>query len=314
MGADLIQGKKGSGKSKLAVMLIKEHLLKGRLVATNLDLRLEHLLPPDSRSYALRVPDKPTVDDLRAIGSGNNGDRYNEDHDGLLVLDELATWLNARTFGDKTRQPVLDWFAHSRKHGWGTLLLCQDLVQIDKQAREAHVDYVTRCTRMDRMRIPFVGNILALLFGPRAGYLPKTHIATRRLGLDPKGLTAQTWWYVTGGVEKGYDTLQIFSDAYPHGTFCYLSPWHLVGRHQAPKPSLLQRLRDWFDARPERLPARPKLPIVARIMTLPPDERLRHVARLDRLGLLRPAPPALRSGAGGAGEAGLDLSKEHLRT
>lgn len=314
MGADLIQGKKGSGKSKLAVMQIKAHLLKGRLVATNLDLKLEKLLPPHSRAYALRVPDKPCVEDLHAIGSGNNGDRYNEDHDGLLVLDELATWLNARTFGDKQRQPVLDWFAHSRKHGWGTLLLCQDLVQIDKQAREAHVDYVTRCLRMDRMRIPVVGGLIALLFGEKAGYLPKTHIATRRLGLDPKGLMAQRWWYTDGGVQNGYDTLQIFSDSYPHGTFCYLSPWHLVGRFQPEPLNPWQRFKAWLSAPRPSLPARPKLPIVARIMALPPDERLRHVSRLDRLGLLRPAPGALRSGAQGAGEAGLDLSKEHLRT
>lgn len=178
MSADLIQGKKGSGKSKLAVMLMREHLLKGRLVATNLDLFMDKLMPPMSKSVAIRVPDKPSVHDLRALGSGNNGDRYNEDHDGLLVLDELATWLNARTFGDKERQPVLDWLVHSRKLGWGTKLICQDVIQIDKQARESQVEYVTRCIRLDRMRVPLVGGALAALLGPEAGYLPRMHIAT----------------------------------------------------------------------------------------------------------------------------------------
>lgn len=306
MSADLIQGKKGSGKSKLAVMLMREHLSKGRLVATNLDLFLDKLMPPDSKAFAIRIPDKPTALDLEALGSGNNGDRYNEDHNGMLVLDELATWLNARTFGDKARQPVLDWLTHSRKHGWATYFICQDVVQIDKQARESQVEYVTRCTRVDRMRVPFVGGALAALFGPSWGYLPRMHIATRRLGLDPKGLTAQTWWYRDGGVQDGYDTLQIFSDTYPHGTFCYLSAWHLVGRHQPPRRNLFQRLRDWF-AQPACKPAAPvlpKLPIVTRIMALPADERLRHVQRLERLGLLRRTPAPCVSGAPGAGEAG----------
>lgn len=305
MSADLIQGKKGSGKSKLSVMLMRDHLLKGRLVATNLDLFLDKLMPSDSRAYAIRIPDKPSISDLELLGSGNNGDRYNEDHDGLLVLDELATWLNARTFGDKDRQPVLDWLVHSRKHGWGTKLICQDLVQIDKQARESQVEYVTRCIRMDRMRIPLVGGIIAALFGPEAGYLPRMHIATRRLGLDPKGLTAQTWYYRDGGVQAGYDTLQIFRNDYPHGAHCLLSAWHLVGRHQPPKKTLIQRVREFFkgSARPPVV-GRPKLPIVRSLMALAPDERIRHVQRLERLGLLAGVPGPLRSGGPGAAAGG----------
>lgn len=303
MSADLIQGKKGSGKSKLCVMLMRDHMLKGRLVATNLDLFLDKLMPPMSRATAIRVPDKPSALDLEALGSGNNGDRYNEDHDGLLCLDELATWLNARTFADKGRQAVLDWLVHSRKHGWGTKLICQDLVQIDKQARESQVEYVTRCIRMDRMRIPLFGSILSALFGPDAGYLPKMHIATRRLGLDPKGLTAQTWWYRDGGVQDGYDTLQIFREDYPHGTHSLLSAWHLVGRHMPQKRSFVERVRAWLKgetAAPKPSP-RPKLPIVARIMALDPDRAVAHIRRLEGKGLLRQAPvPSRRGGAGAA--------------
>ena len=302
MSADLIQGKKGSGKSKLAVMLIREHLMNGRLVATNLDLFLDKLMPPQSKAVALRIPDKPGIHDLISIGSGNNGDRYNEDDDGLLVLDELATWLNARTFGDKDRQPVLDWLVHSRKHGWGTKLICQDLIQIDKQARESQVEYVTRCIRMDRMRLPLVGGIISMLFGPKAGYLPRMHIATRRLGLDPKGLTAQTWYYKDGGVQQGYDTLQIFQNDYPHGTHSLLSAWHLVGRFQEQPVSFLQRVIRWFKGEPKRKAANmpPKLPIVQSLMHLPPDERFRHLQRLERLGLLSGAPAPMRSVGAGA--------------
>lgn len=306
MSADLIQGKKGSGKSKLAVMLIREHLLEDRLVATNLDLFLDKLMPPMSRAYALRIPDKPCSADLVAIGSGNNGDRYNEDHDGLLVLDELATWLNARTFADKDRGAVMDWLVHSRKLGWGTKLICQDLVQIDKQARESQVEYVTRCIRMDRMRIPVVGSLIAMLFGEKAAYMLRMHIATRRLGLDPKGLVAQKWWYRDGGVQDGYDTLQVFQHDYPHGTHCLLSAWHLVGRFMPEQKTFFQRVRDWFTGPTPRAAVnrRPKLPIVASVMALPPDERIKHVRRLDRLGLLAVVPAPVRSAGAGTAAGG----------
>jgi hypothetical protein len=288
MGADLIQGKKGSGKSKLAVMHIRDHLAQGRLVATNLDLFLEKLMPPMSKATAIRIPDKPKAFDLECLGSGNNGDRYNEEHDGLMVLDELATWLNARTFADKERGPVMDYFVHSRKWGWGTVMICQDMVQIDKQVRESQVDYVTRCTRLDRMRVPFIGGLLAALFGQKAGYLPRVHIANRRLGCDPKGLKAQGWWYLDGGVQQGYDTLQIFQTNYPHGAHSLLSAWHLVGRFMSPPQPWWKRLAAWYCSVPaKRAPGSTKLPIVEAIARcLPPSERLRHIRRLERRGLL----------------------------
>mgnify|MGYP000019862554 CR=1 FL=1 len=293
MSADLIQGKKGSGKSKLAVMWMREHLLAGRRVATNLDLNLEKLLPPMSKATAIRIPDKPTAFDLAALGSGNNGDRYNEEHDGLMVLDELALWLNARTFQDKERGPVMDYFVHSRKHGWGTAFICQDLVQVDKQVRESQVEYVTRCTRLDRVRIPMIGGIIALLCGDKAAELPKIHKATRRLGVDPRGMVARAYWYRDGGVQAGYDTLQIFCASYPHGAHSLLSPWHTIGRFLPPPVSLFQRLKlaalAFVGTSRRDAPTGAKLPIVASIMaTLPPAERFRHVARLERLGLLRP--------------------------
>lgn len=286
MGADLLQGKKGSGKSKLAVMLMREHLLAGRRVATNLDLRLEKLLPSESRASAVRLPDKPSVFDLEAIGSGTRvgGDRYNEDDDGLMVLDELATWMNARTFADARRQGVLDWLVHSRKHNWGTLLICQDINQIDKQVRTSHVDYVTRCLKLDRVRIPLVGGLLQALFGKRFGYLPRGHVATRRLGVDPMGLKADSWLYTDGGVQEGYDTLQIFRDDYPHGSFSYLSPWHLVGRFQPEKVSGWKRLVQWFTSAPRRRPVavKPKLPAVLLASQLPPGEAVKLAARYAR--------------------------------
>lgn len=271
MGADLIQGKKGSGKSKLAVMQMRDHLAQGLMVATNLDLYLDKLMPPMSKATALRIPDKPTLQDLQLVGCGNIGDRYNEERDGLMVLDELATWLNARTFADRTRQGVLDWLVHSRKLGWSTVLICQDLQQIDKQVRESQVDYVTRCVRLDRVRIPVIGGIIQAIFGKKAGLLPKMHIATRRLGADRNGLIAGTDVYRDGGVQAGYDTLQIFREDYEHGVHSLLSAWHLVGRHLPPRVPWWKRLLAPA-ARPRPHALKPRLRAVELASALPRDE------------------------------------------
>lgn len=287
MSADLIQGKKGGGKSKLAVMLIKAHLADGLQVATNLDLFLEKLMPPMSKATVLRIPDKPTSEHLRMCGIGNLRDRYAPEFDGLMVLDELATWMNARTYQDKDRMAVMDFLVHSRKRNWWTMLICQDLSQIDKQARESQVEYVTRCKAMHRFRIPFIGWLIAALFGPKAAYMPKFHRAARRMGVDPKGLVAQSWWYTTGGVQAGYDTLQEFQDNYEHGPHSLLSAWHLVGRFLPQRKPLLQQVREWFALPARPLPTSAKRPLVVKLQDwLPADERIRHARRLLRLNLL----------------------------
>jgi hypothetical protein len=133
------------------------------------------------------------------------------------------------------------------------------------------------------VRIPFVGNIIAALAGEKAAELPKAHVATRRLGTDPKGLQARKWWYRDGGVQEGYDTRQVFSNSYPHGAFSYLSPWHTHGRFAEPRLSFKQRAAKWLQG-PPRVQPKPKLPDVQAIMKLAPDVRIR----------LAPALPCFR--------------------
>lgn len=289
MSADLIQGKKGSGKSKLAVLWMQQALLDDRKCATNLDLFLDKLMPPMSKATAIRIPDKPKAADLEAVGYGSAGNRYDPDQDGILVLDELATWMNARTFADKERGPVMDWFVHSRKKNWQTVLICQDMIQIDKQARESQVEYVTRCLACNKMRVPIIGGVIAALFGRKAGYLPRMHLATRRLGSEAKGLKAETWWYRGAGVEAGYDTLQEFSENYEHGVHSLLSAWHLVGRYLPAPLTFKQRVRKRLEVvfpLPGERRLQPKRPVVQLIARLPAAERIGHVRRLVRSGFL----------------------------
>lgn len=266
----LVTGKKGNGKSLVCVGRIRDALLQGRPVATNLDIRVEHLLPHRLRNVRLyRLPDKPTRADLDALGHGNPDQQdgiYDEDRNGLIVLDELATWLNARTFGDRDRQPMLDWLVHSRKLGWDTYLIAQGPNQIDKQIREALVDYHVPCKRLDRMRVPFIGL-----------RLPKIHVAFVKYGVTPDAPISEKWWYRGRDLYRAYDTRQRFLSDYPHGLFSYLPPWHLVGWRSIP--------RWWEFWKPRRrVPLIRKHPLAIKLSKLPFDDRVKHWRRFNDLG------------------------------
>lgn len=263
----LVTGRKGNGKSLICVSRIREALLQGRPVATNLDLRLEHLLPHGMRkAQVYRLPDQPTRADLDAIGCGNpqTGHLVDESKNGLVVLDELATWLNARTFSDPKRQGVLDWLVHSRKLGWDTYLIAQSPNQIDKQVREALVEYHVICRRMDRIKIMGFG-------------LPRMHVGFVKYGMERDSITSEKWWYRGNDLFRAYDTRQKFSSLYAHGLYSYLPPWHLVG-WRAPLPWW----RRLFQPKPR--PIVKRHPLAELVAQLPPDERIRHWRRLEQAG------------------------------
>lgn len=295
MAIYLISGKLGSGKTLSSVGIIRDALLSGRKVATNLDLQLENLLPASrgrprrsdgvAKWYqplqAVRIPDKPTVEDLHLLGCGNES--MEETRNGVLVLDELASWLNSRTFNDKSRSPVLDWLIHSRKYGWDVYFICQNIEQIDKQVRTSLVEYLVTCRRLDRIKIPFIGKLIqAVSAGYLAGNLPKIHVAVVKYGTEQHAPVADRWVYRARELYAAYNTRQVFSDSYPHGTFTYLPPWHLKGWNQ---PTFRQRVAALLDGPPKPpVVHAPKRPLVALLSRLPESERLRHWRRLDSLG------------------------------
>lgn len=278
-----ISGKKGNGKSLVVVGRIRDALLAGRRVATNLDLYLEHLLPARARRVdVIRLPDKPTREDLVQLGQGSPD--VDEETYGVVVLDELATWLNARTYQDKNRAGVLDWLVHSRKWGWETYLIGQDINQVDKQIRTALIEYEVKCRRLDRIKIPFIGGLIrAGSGGLLKGNLPKMHVAT----VFYEGLKSDRWWYTGKELYKGYDTRQKFLEPSPEhaldwkcgseknrpvGSYSLLSPWHLVGRY-LPDP-WWRRILTWWRSSPRPAP-RPKPAALLKLMQLPPDARWR---------------------------------------
>ena len=277
-----VEGKLGTGKTKFCVWRAQEALMQGRRVASNVDLKPEILHPFGARSY-VRIPDKPTDFDLDSMGHGNP-ESYDEDKNGVLILDELGTWLNSRSFQDKTRAGLLDWLIHARKKGWDVYLIVQDANMIDRQVREALIEYQVRCLRMDKVRIPVVGHVTGL-FKTRWGYLPKFHLATARVGFAGGAIVAERWTFVGKALHAAYDTRQIFRSDYPHGAHSVLPPWDW-------KPQMLplERLKAWMAGKvrpePKKRPTGPKAPLVALIQRLPPDRRVEWLHRCRRAGLI----------------------------
>lgn len=265
-----VEGKLGTGKTKFCVWRAQDAIHAGRRVASNVDIAA-HLLNPSKPGRIIRVPDKPTGDDLMAIGHGNP-DSYDEEKNGVLILDELGTWLNSRSFQDPGRAAVLDWLIHARKYGWDVYLIVQDAAMIDRQVREALIEYQVRCMRMDRVRIPILGHLTGL-FKDRWAYLPKFHLATARVGTGPNAVVAERWQFVGTGLHSAYDTRQIFRSDYEHGTYSALLPWDFV---PPVKQSFFQsfRKRAVQPAFALKRAHKPKLSITSWLQRLPPDRRI----------------------------------------
>lgn len=284
-------GKKGTGKSKHAVITMRDRYFKrGRAVASNLDLDLKAMFGVRSKLSYVRIPDKPSEFDLLSVGHGNP-DSYDEEKNGAMVLDELGTWMNTRTFADKSRAGTLDYLAHARKHGWDCFYIMQDIQQVDKQLRESFIEQTVRHIRFDKVRIPFIGSLLSLLFTERAGYMPRFHVATSRLGTNPQDVVCDRLMFTGKDVEACYDTRQVFEAKYQHGAHSVLSPWHIEGRflEDAQMPAWKKFLRDLWakPARQKRTPVTAPDEAFARVVglcrTLPANEALAIMARYTRV-------------------------------
>jgi hypothetical protein len=294
-GVYSVEGKLGTGKTKFAVWRAKLGLLDGRRVASNVDLVLP-AITPRQRSTFIRVPDKPTAHDLEAIGLGYDGEKYDEDLFGILILDELGTWLNARSFQDKDRAGVLDWLIHARKKRWEVYLLVQNAGMIDKQVREALIEYECKCLRLDKVKIPVVGwliNDMAVAVGGRKlkrwGYLPKLHCVAARVGEGANKVLAERWFYRGTELHACYNTEQSFSSSYAHGAYTALPPWDWQpekGWFAKLKAKVVTKPRKVRAVDAQRPPLAPPPRVLQLLRTLPPEESLRHFRRLEGLGLV----------------------------
>lgn len=249
MAVYFVSGGLGSGKTLAAVGQLRQYAINKNQIAGNLDIFLEHFSDsPRSKVTYTRIPDRPTADDLYALGNANT--TYDEDNNGLLVLDELATWLNARAWNDKGRAALIDWFVHARKYGWDIIFLVQSIDAVDSQLVKLLMEYHVPMSNLAKINVPIVGGLGRTFRNSGKPFrLPKIHIG-RVMYKDL--VKADRWVFRARHLYKCYDTKQVISDNYQHGTFCQLSRWHLEGRY-LPAPigwrfilSLFWRIPLWF--------------------------------------------------------------------
>jgi hypothetical protein len=264
MGNWTVTGELGAGKTILSTGKIRQFLLDGKKVASNIDLFLEWMLPWHSKVTYTRVTDFPDEPELKALGIG--GDSPKESTFGLLALDELAMFLNARSWQKDGRDAFIIFQRHLRKRRWHTLFLAQDVDSIDKQARNALVERVVRAGRTDRVRLPLVGGILQFL--GFSGMRPQKHIGYVYYGksVGPHAKWTEKWEYSGNELYNAYNTEQEFQplitvkemingqefdvvkgywrewrtyggapqntfDVEIVGSYTVLSAWHLYGRY-----------------------------------------------------------------------------------
>lgn len=227
-----ITGKKGNGKSLVAVARIQEYLKAGYPVATNLDLDLKNLLGKGHKTArVIRLPDMVKGEHLEMLGYANLSP--DESKNGILVLDELATWLNSRSYKEAERQSLINWLVLARKLGWDCYYLVQEPNMCDKQVREGLFEHVVQCRRMDRLTIPVLNGLSKFFLGKKCS-LPRVHIGFVRYGDGgPSSLVVDRWVYRGDQFFTSYNTKQRFRADYPHGPFSYLPPWYTHGRYRA---------------------------------------------------------------------------------
>ncbi len=206
----IIQGVRGEGKTLCAVAKIREYLNRGCPVATNLDLFLDELLPDDNQSIVYRLPDRPRYEDLLVLPPAYDPKYKSEDKNGLIVLDELALWMNARSWKEKGRKELIEWLLLSRKDHWDLILLTQDHELIDKQVKNTLCDYLVQASRTDRRKIPFRGPVLEFMF--LSGNMPKFHLYDVYYGMTFNDARVEQWKYRGTDLYDGYDTNQRFND------------------------------------------------------------------------------------------------------
>lgn len=258
-----VTGRLGTGKTLVSVGVALQYLKRGRMVATNVDLYPEHFANKQDRSTRIyRLPDHPSSEDLKSLPPGNAtlvtgpdgslipGPNYDPSANSLLLLDELAQFLNTRSYSDKDRLKIISFLVLLRKRGWDAYFIVQHIDMVDKQIREALAQETGYCRDMSRIPIPVLGTLTRRLTG-RTLTFPKTFRVTFRDGYAQDGLKLESKTISSSAVRNCYNTAQCLDSNYVppwaikhHGTagpHMLLTPWHLVG-YKLPDPVPL-RLR-----------------------------------------------------------------------
>jgi hypothetical protein len=207
-----IEGVKRSGKTKYAIDLIHDYLKRGRKVATNLDIYLDKM--DVKNPHVIRLPDHMSSTHLKDLGCGypeleESDKNYDETKNGLVVIDELLTFLNSRSFKDKDRLQIVSWFVQMGKYGWDLVLIGQDFEGVDKQLRDTTIDQLINVkSGANYFGFGFLNSVVQRLFN--ALNVPKFSVARFYDG-KAKTRKAQGYqFYIKSWCHDWYNTAQKF--------------------------------------------------------------------------------------------------------
>jgi hypothetical protein len=286
MAVYAVTGDLGSGKSLITVGLMRDYGFAKKRIATNMNINPQNLWPDNNDNMPVRLSDFPSSKELWAMGKGSESP--DESTFGCLVLDELGASMNTRDWNDRDRKEIIKFFLHTRKLGWDVYLLVQHIDMLDKQIKNAVVEHLVVCKRLDRVKIPFIGSLLQI--AGFSGKFMKLHIASVKYGKSNYAPVVNRWYYTGHGILYPslftcYDTRQIFTDDSAPCTLLsskQLHQWYGEGARSTvghlinpPKKTLSE---------PPKLLSRPKHPLVEKIMKLPPEKRIHFFNRFEACG------------------------------
>jgi len=161
----LVDGTPGGGKTYAAMRFIADAVARGKVVATNCQLKpdwptrvakenpIRRVIPYAAarrgEQYLPRVFISEDLDELFRVRTPGSGEGR-----ALMVLDEAHRWMNSRMWNAQgtNRQQVIDWMTAHRHYGFDVVLLTQYVDMIDKQVRHL-IEYRTRVRNLKRERI-----------------------------------------------------------------------------------------------------------------------------------------------------------------
>lgn len=235
-----------TGKGLWVASQAQSALRAGQAVATNIDFNLDVLCSPKNRTRVWRVPDWPLRSDLDALPLGNPG-LYRDEHgqiqtrpgwsprnDGLLILDELGTFLESRNWQKNGRDEIISWFLQAGKFGWRRIFIAQGPKLIDSQIRSSCVEVYALVRDLESFVVPYIGGLLQSLGFD--GTMPAKVGVAARLGMSENSPQAWRDWVKKDRYFGTYNTNQVFHPdvGIPSGGgYWMLSAWELKGRYMS---------------------------------------------------------------------------------
>lgn len=154
---------------------------------------------------------------------------------------------------------------------------------IDKQVREALIEYQCKCVRLDKVKIPVIGGLIGL-FSKRLSYMPRMHFVTARVGSGSSSIVAERWYFRGDDLHSAYDTRQIFCSRPDDCTRTVLHE----DRFSSVVAKRVGGWLSWMKAEKPKPIHRPvsQSPFLKLLRSLPPDERIKHYRRLQLAGAI----------------------------